>query len=508
MATAGEYSETIERELEAFFTRDMLRDPVTASEFSLADLAHSLSGKLETLVTEHRKAHRHLTALMAEEQPEGTGGDGELAFLLYFLHHPPEELYRQISAEPPLKALWDAMAAAAPPPALTPEEFDRLSDSLPATDTVKCNEWGDIYGTSTYEQLDAGWANTLVNDLKNHLPKWMGEGYGRADFVHRDWKRPLPLHGADDDCIRIAIIGDWGSGKYELHGLQGTDGPAYAVMDRITMLSPQPDYLVHLGDTYYSGTGKHRSPTGEEMQNLVDVLRQYPNIAKPGRCFTLNSNHEMYGGAHGLYDCALKDDLFSAQDGCTYFALEFGDWILVGIDSAYFDPSTLYMDGGLGGGENPQYDFLRRVQSMGKKVILFSHHTGLTTDGRSPSKYLWEDVTGVITPDYWYWGHAHLGAAYSEQAYSKSIKTRCIGHSSMPFAIPPGMAQCYGDTVDWYAHTPLTSSGMPEALYYNSPRATNGFAMLTVTTSGIVEEAYEFASSTPVWRQCVETLCV
>lgn len=498
MSTRKEYSDKIKPLLSESLSEHLLA--AAAKEiFSLDDLSNRLGAILEELERQHLGASTHVKSLMASEPGEPWSGDGELAFLLYFLHNPPAELRQEIDASPILKAVWDSMAAVAAPSPFTPTDFINLSSNLPEGAMVKCNEWGDIYGTEKYEQLDVGWAWTLKNTLLNHLPDWPSKGYGIAKFVVNKSEHSVTLKPGSDEKVRIAIIGDWGSGKYKLNGLTGSDGPACAVMDTLNALSTPPDYIIHLGDTYYSGTGPNRSPKKEEIDNLVDMLKLYPDLAKPGNCFTLNSNHEMYGGAYGYYQSALTDSLFSGQKGCSYFALEFGDWIIAGIDSAYFDPSTLYMEGGLGSkSENPQYKFLKEIKATGKKVIVMTHHTGLSTDGNNPSKYLWKDMTSVISPDYWYWGHIHLGAVYSANAYSGEMKTRCIGHSSMPFAIPPGMEKCK-ENIDWYSDTALESSKKLEALYYSRPRAKNGFSMITLSASGITEQVYEIGNTKPVW---------
>ena len=499
MPTRKEYSERIQPLLSEGFSSQNLTAPAE-ERFSIDDLANTLGAILEELEQQHVGASTNVQALMASETTEPWAGDGELAFLLYFLHNPPPELREEIDALPALKLVWDTLEAVAPPSPFTPDSFDTLSSSLPEGATVKCNEWGDIYGTGKYEQLDIGWAWTLKNVLMNHIPRFFGKGYGIADFKKHNWNTPVMLEPGSDGQVRIAIIGDWGSGKYKLNGLADNDGPACAVMNTLTRLSPPPDYIIHLGDTYYSGTGPNRTPNGEETHNLVEMLKLYPNLAKPGHCFSLNSNHEMYGGAYGYYDTALSDPLFSSQQGCSYFALEFGDWIIAGIDSAYFDPSVLYMSGGLGNkSKNPQYQFLQQVKARGKKVIVMSHHTGLSTDGGSPSRYLWNDVTSVVTPDYWYWGHIHLGAVYSTHAYSGSINSRCIGHSSMPFAIPPGMKKCQTN-VNWYSNTPLESGEELEAFFNSQPRAKNGFAMLTLSENGITEQVYDIGNTTPLWN--------
>lgn len=494
MPTRQEYSARLLPLLrEGFRLHPLL--PAPDRVFSIEELADHLGGILEELERQHLGASSHIQALLAERPTEPWDGHGELAFLLYYLHHPPPELRREIDALPGLQVVWDAMAAVAAPSPFTPDSFAALVAALPTEEIVLCNEWGDIYGIGKYEQLDPGWSWTLKNVVMNYLPKWAGNGYGITDFVIRDWTRPLALQPGSDGQVRIAILGDWGSGMYTLNGLEGKNGPACAVMDTLCKLTPPPDYLIHLGDTYYAGTDPIRSPVREEAHHLIEILEQYPSVAKRGYCFTLNSNHEMYGGGYGYFGTALSHPLFSGQNGCSYFALAFENWIIVGIDSAYFDPSILYMAGGLGDETNPQYPFLKEIDASGKDVILLSHHTGLSTDGASSSDYLWEDVTGVVTPDFWYYGHTHLGVAYSGKAYSGPMRTRCIGHGSMPFAVPPGMAKCK-QNVQWYSQTPLDPATTPHPLYY-SQRARNGFAMLTLSKGGITEQVYDIGNTIP-----------
>jgi hypothetical protein len=439
--------------------------------------------------------------MAAPEAVAPVRGHSKKGVLLHYLHNPPQQLSEELDALPELRKLWDAAAQAAAPSTLEDSLFtessarDEVSFVPEATRSTGlfCGQWGDIYGTGKYETLDTGWAWVLKNNLLNLFPDWLGNGYGIADFVRRDaWKERVQLQPGTDGKVRIAILGDWGSGQYKLDGLANPDGPACAVMDTLASLPKPPDCLIHLGDTYYTGTGANRSPEGEETDKLIKILKMYAQIAKPGCCFMLNSNHEMYGGAHGYYN-ALSNPLFSRQKGCSYFALEFGNWIIAGIDSAYFTPSTLYMDGGLGkAGKDPQRDFLQQIktaQDSGKKVILMSHHTGLTPDGGTLTQ-LWKDVTAIVTPNYWYWGHLHLGIFYKTTNLCPKTHCRCIGHSSMPFAIPPGMKNCAA-TVDWYSKTPLNPQ---------TARAKNGFAMLTLSNTGITEEVYDMGNTTPVWK--------
>lgn len=263
MPTREEYSARLLPRLAEGF-RPHLVGAARGRVLSVAGLAATLGGILEELERQHLGASAHVQAVMGGQPTQPWEGHGNLAFLLYYLHKPPPALRAEINALPELRIVWDAMAAVAAPSPFTPESFTALGASLPAQAMVKCTEWGDIYGTGKYEQLDAGWAWTVKNDLMNHLPRKMGKGCGVANFVKRDWKKPLALQPGSDGQVRIAIIGDWGSCKYSLHGLANKDGPACAVMNTLGKLKPAPDYLVHMGDTYYSGTDANRSPAREE----------------------------------------------------------------------------------------------------------------------------------------------------------------------------------------------------------------------------------------------------
>jgi hypothetical protein len=239
MATKDQYTNNLLPLLKAGFP-DVLDRAIDDEAFSIDDLAGKLGGILEELERQHMGAVRTLQALQASQTPKPWDGDGELAFLLYYLHYPPLDLRQEIDADPLLKFVWDTLEQVAPASPFDPRSFAALTSFLQAGATVKCNEWGDIYGTDTYEQLDPRWAWTLKNDLLNHLPKFLGKGYGVAGFVKHDWSKPIELAANKDGNVRIAVIGDWGAGKYKMKGLQNPDGPAYEVMDTLNSLSPPP----------------------------------------------------------------------------------------------------------------------------------------------------------------------------------------------------------------------------------------------------------------------------
>ncbi|MGR9101242.1 MAG: hypothetical protein ACU826_11810, partial [Gammaproteobacteria bacterium] len=85
MPTRTEYSERLKPLLsEGFGLMTAAREEV----FPVDDLAATLGAILEELERQHLGAGAHVQALMAGQPSEPWTGDGELAFLLYFLHNP------------------------------------------------------------------------------------------------------------------------------------------------------------------------------------------------------------------------------------------------------------------------------------------------------------------------------------------------------------------------------------------------------------------------------------
>ena len=467
------------------------------SDDEVERMAPFLAEFLKVLELSHEWANYEVALIRGAEpppEPEGDEADGEFAFALYWLHNPPDDVRAFIDGDERLSRLWPALVAAAPGPTYTPEEFLGLCEEIEASDEVWVSSGGNIIGTRKYEMLDPGWAWCPPNYIYTRLWDDKVKNIGTPD------SSPITLIANECGNVRIAIIGDWGTGGYSVAGVQ----PAVDVMTTIKNLPEPVDYIIHLGDTYYCGTDADRHPKGEELANLVEPWKQYaPGLAN-GRCFTLNSNHEMYDGAKGLFNVAYADPppdaLFEGQVKCSYFALTFGDWVIVGLDSAYYDPSSLYMKGSLGKLGDPQYGFLDQVKGWGSKRILLSHHTGIKTKGTKPMP-LWDEVTGPSFPDYWYWGHTHLGIVYGDGSHAglQGVKARCIGHSAIPFGQPWGLENTDRAIIEWYSQTPLEVGEDIAALPKRRYRATNGFAVLTLGQSDISEAIYDAGNTTPVW---------
>ena len=413
--------------------------------------------------------------------PDNPDASVEYGMILYWIQHPPELLEKIIKDIGIPQWFWEMFKSAAPKPTVTDKQYTFLLDRIYKHNGIVAPD-GTILGKSQYEQLDEKWLYAFANYLLNLTPLADIAPFGKTPYCEA-------MQAGQHDKVRIMIIGDWGTGQYNEGG--GYD-PAQEIIDRVSVL--KPDYLIHLGDVYYAGT-ELRLPPFEEQQNFLNLWPKLPEK----HSFTLNSNHEMYGGANGYFNIALgrcpkKDTPFSHQKGTSYFALSFGDWVIVGLDAAYHDPSSLYMQGGLGDQKKypHQYSFLKQVTTNAKKVLLLTHQTGMNTKGDTALQ-LWQDISGIIKPDLWYWGHEHLGVVYNEQSYlgKHQVKARCVGHSAIPFGDAWELPE--QDGVEWYAHTPA-------GITNKSNLMKNGFALLTLRLDGsVTEEIYETGNEHPVW---------
>lgn len=345
------------------------------------------------------------------------------------------------------------------------DDQDDVLQSLKAGAVLDVGADGVMWGTGRYQQFDPGWQEALAEFLESLVPA-IG---GKHEFVTAPQTIPMP------DSVQIALAGDWGTGNWR------TKNPAPSTDVAAHMNILQPHVTIHLGDVYYAGTG------GQEQHNLVKI---WPRGSITS--LTLNSNHEMYSGAKAYFK-AISEPPFDKQQGCSYFALENSNWVIVGLDSAYYSPEhDLYMNGSLGSSDAPQLQFLRtqvtNAKNNGKKVIVLTHHNGLQEDG-SGTTNLWTQVMGAFAgsgPAYWYWGHTHAGVVYQpkppKDGDASSIRCRCCGHGGIPW----GHATKYDNNpnVVWFEKRSAKDPDIPQ-------RVLNGFAMLYIDGPKIEEVFYD-----------------
>lgn len=238
---------------------------------------------------------------------------------------------------------------------------------------------------------------------------WIPVGFPRlfppTPFPFRDPAPAAEPLGANK--LRVAIFGDWGSGLYGAQPIAESikrDGNYQIVM--------------HLGDTYYSGSKK-------EFQSRFTAFFPKPAGAV-GR--SLNGNHEMYSG--GIpYIAAVEADLGQTSSCCAW---QNDHWLLVGLDTAYWDNTTPAKDHVL---NKRQIDWLNGLLGAAgnRKVVLFSHHQLFSQDSDQGThlKAALQPILDAGRIHSWYWGHEHRCVVYDPHP-DWGLRGRCIGHGGFP----------------------------------------------------------------------------
>jgi len=438
------------------------------------------------------------------------GGDIEFGFIIYWLHNLPWEIKLIIDTNPLLLLAFDELLKRVPPSQITKADYQWLEHRY--KDYGEPGPDGTMYGYKKYQQLDPKWMISAINYVANVLDP----GLIHALPANQS-SAPIALSRKDGNGSQdpvLGIVGDWGTGYYADEG--GADCPAQRVIDQITnpALSPPVDYLIHLGDVYYAGTDWRMIP-GEELDNFYKL---WPDQGR-GRNFTLNSNHEMYGGAAGYFDVALQaGGKFSAQNGKSYFALEYGPWLVLCLDSAYYSDAangrTMYMAGAIGTAAlNQQIKWVESFRDHKGPIMVMTHHTAGDTLNSQVTK-LYKQVLAALKrpPTVWYWGHVHNGIVYdklhdftSKPVITFPTKGRCCGHGAIPFGKAWGLEDKNGKQLPnilYYAQTPdpaLPDTGGSSPL---NPRVRNGYALVTLHSDGGFTEAfYETGASQPLFKR-------
>ena len=279
-----------------------------------------------------------------------------------------------------------------------------------------------------------GLIQSVVNDGINPVLQAFGEGNPVAwiptgiDGILERVRGKYPFQTATAKSriefpaqCKIALLGDWGADN--LHAKRIGD----------LAVARGADYVIHLGDIYYSGTQS-------ECEAFVGNWPLKGADGKPmvGKSFALNGNHEMY--LEGKY--YFTTVLGAFQQEASYFTLYNDWWQIQGLDTAYV-PFTID-----GGGQDDrlqaQWDWLSDsvFSEPAKKNIFLSHNQPVS--GHLPEledAYVLKTqfLKFVANRDYtriqaWFFGHEHRCEIYDDSPVGSLFKARLIGNGSIPHA--------------------------------------------------------------------------
>ncbi len=305
------------------------------------------------------------------------------------------------------------------------------------------------------------------------------------------------------DTAKIAIIGDWGTGM----------NAALVLLQQIAAKF-SPDVLIHLGDIYYAGMPP------EDSGNFSDVIKEvWPQ--NPPLVFTLDGNHDRYGGAGGGYYPLIASLNAGANlpQPNSYFALRNNFWQFVAMDTGYHDTDPLTVNSNVTYLEPNEIAWhIDKVKNNGVGVdtaknpsgvrgtVLLSHHqlisfTGVGQDSAGQALAVNPNLAGAFAPvsnliDFWLWGHEHdlcIFQPYSNGPGQPLPPGRCVGASAIPVFTPAAAAP---DVMV----IPLSESTRPQivpgtALGNNGTVFNHAYAIVTVTGAALTIDYYQVDST-------------
>ena len=272
------------------------------------------------------------------------------------------------------------------------DQFTSLLQSYLAETSLDAGKVDDAPGGGLEAQFDEhdilGWAKSLFTWVKKIRP-------------HK-WQQPTATPDSLPNSVRIAMLGDWGTGLY--------GAPSCA--ESIENDPAGYGLLLHLGDVYYSGTDK------EVADRFLNLWPKNANAISRA----CNSNHEMYTGGYAYFKQTLRK--FKQPASC--FALQNDHWLLVGLDSAYKEWELA----------NDQVTWLKGLMANAgnRRVVLFTHHQPFSWK-ETPNSKLQSAVADLLTQKKifaWYFGHEHRCMIYDRHPLW-DIYGRCVGHSGYPY---------------------------------------------------------------------------
>ncbi|EGL20279.1 MULTISPECIES: metallophosphoesterase [Paenibacillus] len=255
----------------------------------------------------------------------------------------------------------------------------------------------------------AGWLSCITTYL---------EYDARYDApYYRDWKldgRDIGTYGVVSHVLpgdaKVGLIGDWATGMPDARELIAC------------ILDQDVDAVIHLGDTYYSGTPEECRRNFKEVFDEVFAKTGKPRIP----VYSIPGNHDYYAFGYGFYQ-EILDEINRGEpewkQEASYFCLrtEDGAWQFLGMDTGRNDYSPY-------NGINPTYDgpwleesevewHRDKLANFKGSTLLLSHHQLFSQHSAiqgwgAQRPWLNEHLEAAFSPFFdriacWFWGHEH-----------------------------------------------------------------------------------------------------
>lgn len=286
-----------------------------------------------------------------------------------------------------------------------------------------------------------------VFDGTKYDPKFEGIIISYLSHIERKACKPerrffgeFYVEEADPNCYRlpnmvtIALFADWATGTTSSINL----------LKEVAKFNP--DYAIHLGDTYYSGT------EDEQRDNLVNPLKKFLPDA---RCMTVPGNHDWYSGNDGI-SYALK----ALNQHATFFSLYNDSFQIEACDTGFGDSDPFLTFTETAHNTKIEHEEMewhnhrfQQARANKRRVIILSHHMPVAPWAPSGN------VGGKLSPinpdlldqfkdffdvtEAWLFGHDHSFCLMEPYEYKGMVLKR-------PILIGNGACQYRENTLEHY----------------------------------------------------------
>lgn len=298
--------------------------------------------------------------------------------------------------------------------------------------------------TDLFHDID-GWTKDLRSRFRTYGPcdiRFIEPKLYQLLVDVRGWHQfsDHPAEAQLGSKAKVIVFGDWATALPQARNV------AAQIRQQVALTPADIDcHVIHLGDTYYSGT------EDECRRRFLDFW-PVPTGSR-ARSWTISGNHDMYAGGYGYFDVLLRDLRFEGQNGCSYFALSNNDWQILGMDCAYDHPDNPDLYGN-------QSEWLQaRIESHGADSTILLTHNQAYSPYESVVSALPNTVAGTLGGEKlgaWLWGHEHWCATYdgnvidSQTDYEANARyAAVIGHGGVPDLVKDEEAGRDKDVIQW-----------------------------------------------------------